>query len=297
MQSDYHKGVLVEEVVDLLQVREGKKYIDATLGGGGHTREILRRGGKVLGIDVDAEAIEYVRKNIQSQDLKVAQGNFSEIDRIAHLQGFEKVSGIVFDLGVSSHQIEDEARGFSFQKEGPLDMRMDQVGQKLKAADILNLADKDELIKIFTEFGEEPRARALASAIVRTRQVSAFRTNSDLLKVIKEAFGIQGKLSDKTKASIAKRVFQALRIAVNAELENIKKSLPKALSLLGKNGRLAVISFHSLEDRIIKREFLSFEEQGFGKVITEKPIYPSLNEQKINRRSRSAKLRVFESKS
>lgn len=294
MQSDYHTSVLLNEVIDLLQVKKGKKYIDATLGGGGHANEIIKRGGIVLGVDIDQEAIDYVKSKVQGSNLKVVKGNFKDIDEIALLQGFEKVSGIVFDLGVSSYQIENETRGFSFQKEGPIDMRMDQEGQTLKAADILNLADKDELYKIFTKFGEEPRARSLASAIVRARQINAFRTNSDLLKIIKEAFGIEGDLSDKTKASIAKRVFQALRIAVNSELKNLETALPKALGLLEKNGRVAVISFHSLEDRIIKQSFLSFEKQNLGTIITKKPVYPSLDEQRANRRSRSAKLRVFE---
>ena len=294
MPSNYHKSVLVAEVIDLLQVKKGKKYIDATLGGGGHANEIIKRGGIVLGVDIDQEAIDYVKSKVQGSNLKVVKGNFKDIDEIALLQGFEKVSGIVFDLGVSSYQIENEARGFSFQKEGPIDMRMNQDGQTLKAADILNLADKDELYKIFTKFGEEPRARILVSAIVRARQINAFRTNSDLLKVIKEAFGIDGDLSDKTKASIAKRVFQALRIAVNSELKNLETALPKALGLLEENGRLAVISFHSLEDRIVKQSFLSFEKQNLGTIITKKPVYPGLDEQKVNRRSRSAKLRVFE---
>ncbi len=289
MPSNYHKSVLVAEVIDLLQVKKGKKYIDATLGGGGHANEIIKRGGIVLGV-----AIDYVKSKVQGSNLKVVKGNFKDIDEIALLQGFEKVSGIVFDLGVSSYQIENEARGFSFQKEGPIDMRMNQDGQTLKAADILNLADKDELYKIFTKFGEEPRARILVSAIVRARQINAFRTNSDLLKVIKEAFGIDGDLSDKTKASIAKRVFQALRIAVNSELKNLETALPKALGLLEENGRLAIISFHSLEDRIVKQSFLSFEKQNLGTIITKKPVYPGLDEQKVNRRSRSAKLRVFE---
>lgn len=297
MLSDYHKGVLSKEVIDLLQVKIGKKYIDATLGGGGHAEEILKLGGEVLGIDLDRESINHVQENFKSQisnfKLRVIQGNFREIDKIAHSQGFDKVSGIVFDLGVSSHQIESEDRGFSFQKEGPLDMRMNQAGQIPKASDILNLGGRDELYKIFTQFGEEPRARALVSAIVRARKIKSFETTGDLLKIIQEVYGLHGKIGDKTKASIAKRVFQALRIAVNSELANLRDSLPRALSLLGRNGRLVVISFHSLEDRIVKQSFTDFEKNNFGRIITEKPVIPSLDEQKNNRRSRSAKLRAF----
>lgn len=296
MQSEYHKAVLLNEVIDLLQVKSGKKYIDATLGGGGHAIEIINRGGIVLGIDIDPNAIDYVesRLKVQSSKLKVVKGNFRDIDNIARSQRFDRVAGIIFDLGVSSRQIEEGERGFSFQKEGPLDMRMNQDEKLPTAADILNLADKNELYKIFKQFGEEPRAGSLASAIVRARKVKAFRTTDDLLKVIKDAYGIKGEISDKAKASISKRIFQALRIAVNLELENLKISLPKAVGLLEKNGKLAVISFHSLEDRIVKKAFLSFEEQNLGRIVTEKPILPSVEEQEINRRSRSAKLRVYE---
>lgn len=294
MQNEYHKGVLVEEVIDLLQVKEGKKYIDATLGAGGHTERILALGGEVLGIDIDQEAVDYVKSKIQSPKLKVVQGNFKDLDKIAASLGFDRADGIVFDLGVSSYQIESQDRGFSFQKEGPLDMRMDQAGQTVTAKDILNLGDKDELYKIFSEFGQDHRAGTMASAIVRARKIKNFETTGDLLKIIESVYGISGDLSDKTRATISKRIFQALRIAVNSELENLRDSLPKALGLLEKNGRLAIISFHSLEDRIVKQSFLNFERNNLGRVITKKPILPSLEEQKRNRRSRSAKLRVFE---
>lgn len=281
----------MREVADLLQVKSGKKYIDATLGGAGHAIEITNLGGIVLGIDVDPEAIEFVRRNYK---INLAQGNFRDIDSIATSNGFEKVDGIIFDLGVSSHQIESESRGFSFQKPGPLDMRMDQSGQKLTAADILNLGEKNELYKIFNEFGEEPRARQLASAIVGARKIKAFKETDDLLQVIKDTYGFSGDLSDKMRAAIGKKAFQALRIAVNSELSSLEECLPKAVSLLENGGRIAVISFHSLEDRIVKRDFLDFEKKGLGKIITDKPIIPSPEEQEENRRSRSAKLRVFE---
>lgn len=294
----YHKSVLLDEVVDLLQVKSKKLYIDATLGGGGHAKAITEQGGTVLGIDLDKEAINYVRTNLKVQiangKLIVVQGNFRDIDKIAHLKGFEKVAGVVFDLGISSRQIEEGERGFSFQKEGPLDMRINQDEKSPTAADFLNLAGKDELYEIFTKFGEEPRARSLASAVVRARKISAFRTTGDLLKIIKGVYGIEAEISDKTKSDIAKRAFQALRIRVNSELENIEDSLPKALSLLETRGRLLVISFHSLEDRIVKDSFLSFEKKGFGKIITKKPIVPGDKEQEANRKSKNAKLRVFE---
>lgn len=292
--SDFHRSVLLNEVIDLLLVKPGKKYIDATLGGGGHTEAILELNGEVLGIDRDPEAIKYVQGKDKNPKLKVAQGNFAQIDQIARSQGFGEVAGVIFDLGVSSRQIEKGDRGFSYQKEGPLDMRMNQDEKLPTAADILNLAGKDELYKIFNQFGEEPRAFALASAVVRARKVRAFATTDDLLQIIEGVYGAREAVPAKTRAQIAKRVFQALRIAVNSELESLKIALPKAVSLLVGGGRLAVISFHSLEDRIVKQSFLNFQELNLGKVITEKPISPSLVEKVENRRSRSAKLRVFE---
>lgn len=294
MEGNFHTSVLLREVADLLDVKSGKRYIDATLGAGGHASEIIRRGGIVLGIDADLEAIEYVRESLRSQELIAVQGNFRDIDKIAHSQGFDKVAGIIFDLGISSHQIEEARRGFSFQENGPLDMRMDQKSKKPTAGDVLNLANRDELFKIFNNFGEEPRARRLAIAIDKARKVRAFSETSDLLKVIEEVYGLGGKVSDKKRAEISKRVFQALRIAVNSELENLEEALPKAMSLLEAEGRLAVISFHSLEDRIVKHKFLDFQEKGLGKILTDKPVIPSIEEQGANRRSRSAKLRVFE---
>lgn len=291
MKSDYHRSVLLREVLEFLQVESGKKYIDATLGGGGHALEIVSRGGSVLGIDVDPDSINYVRKNT---GLIPIQGNFKDIDTIAASQGFSKVAGIIFDLGVSSHQIEEGSRGFSFQEEGPLDMRMDKIGQKLTAADILNLGDKNELYEIFNKFGEEPRARILVLAIIRARKVKAFRIVSDLLKVVDDIYKVKGVISDKIRATISKRIFQALRIAVNSELSNLEEALPKAVSLLEDGGKLEVISFHSLEDRIVKKSFLDFERKRLGKILTKKPIVPSFSEQNENRKSRSAKLRVFE---
>lgn len=296
MAGKYHTSVLLAEVSDLLQVKSGKKYIDATLGGGGHAAEIIRRGGIVLGIDIDLEAIAYVQENqksnIKNQELISIQGNFGDIDKIAHLQGFDRVAGVIFDLGVSSRQINKGERGFSYQKEGPLDMRMNQ-DEKLKASDILNLATYDQLYKIFKDLGDEPRAWALAKAVVRAREIEAFETTNDLLKVIEKVYGF-ATFAGKARAKIATRAFQALRIAVNSELESLEIALPKALNLLEENGRLVVITFHSLEDRIVKQAFLSFQEQDLGNILTKKPIVPSSTEQEMNVRSRSAKLRVFE---
>jgi 16S rRNA (cytosine1402-N4)-methyltransferase len=279
--NNFHEPVLLKEVVEGLRVEEDKKYIDATLGGGGHSFEILRLGGVVLGIDLDKDAIANIEKNKKPENLTVAGGNFRDIDKIALLNNFDKVAGIIFDLGVSSHQINSARRGFSFQNKGPLDMRMDQeLG--VRALDLIKILTKDELYEIFTKFGEESRAWAISDAIVRARSIKPIETTMELAKI---AFTISGQ---------SKKVFQALRIVVNDELNAIIDALPKALGLLEKDGRLCVISFHSLEDRIIKRKFLEFEKENFGKIITQKPIIPTDEEIEKNSRARSAKLRIFE---
>ena len=284
--SSFHKPVLLKETIEGLRVKKNKKYIDATLGGGGHSGEILRRGGIVLGLDADQEAIEYIKNNFirriggSNFKLTLVRGNFRDIDKIARDTNFDKVAGIIFDLGVSSHQIDNPKRGFSFQNEGPLDMRMDQqLG--VRALDLIKILTKGELYEIFTKFGEESRAWAISDAIVRARSIKPIVTTGELAKIVF------------TRAGQSKKVFQALRIVVNDELNSIMQALPYALELLQENGRLCVISFHSLEDRIVKRKFIEFEEKGMGKIITEKPIVPSIEELRVNKRARSAKLRIF----
>ena len=283
----YHTSVLLQETIDFLNVQDGKQYIDATLGGGGHTREILERGGKVLGIDADQDAIDYVGTK---DNLTVAKGNFKDIDRLARENGFEQVAGILFDLGISSHHVDDAARGFSFQKEGPLDMRMDrELG--VSAADLINVLHKGQLYELFTKFGEERFAKSIAQGIVNARQNHPITTTTELSQIIGR---IVPRSATAKHINPATRIFQALRIVVNDELTSIEEALPKAIELLGKNGRLVVISFHSLEDRIVKRAFLAYAEQGVGRVLTKRPLIPTEKEQELNKRSRSAKLRVFE---
>ena len=297
--NNFHTPVLLKEVIGFLQVKKGKKYIDATLGGAGHTGEILSSGGRVLGIDVDQEALDYVKNTqelwIKNQELILAKGNFRNLDNIARLNKFDKVSGILFDFGVSSFQIESGKRGFSFSKGGPLDMRMDK-DLSVTARDLINILPKGELYEIFTKLGEEHNARAISNSIVGARRINPIETTGDLSGIIQQAYGIKGEVTDFTRAKLNKRVFQALRIAVNDELDSIKEALPKSLELLESGGRMAVISFHSLEDRIVKQSFAGFEKDDMGRIITKKPICPDLEEQKSNSRSRSAKLRVFERK-
>jgi len=287
--SDYHKSVLLTETIDQLNVEFGKRYIDGTLGGGGHTSAILDRGGEVLGIDFDEDALDYVKKELGNEKkLILARGNFKDIDIIAKENGFEKVAGVLFDLGVSSHHFDDAERGFSFLYDATLDMRMDR-NLSVKAKDLVNGLTKGELYELFYKYGEERFARPISEGIVSARKVKPIETTATLAEIIKNAVRV-------TKPGIhpATQSFQALRIAVNDELNSLRQALPKAVELLESRGRLAVISFHSLEDRIVKKYFLEFEEKGLGKNITKKPIVPSEKEININNRARSAKLRVFE---
>lgn len=296
--NKFHVSVLLKESIGFLNIKPGQKYIDATLGGGGHSAAILSLGGIVLGIDMDQDAIDHVGKdlasNILNHKLVLAKGNFKDLDKIAHLKGFSKVAGVLFDLGVSSHQIDTPERGFSFSKEGPLDMRMDK-SSPVTAEALVNLLEKGELYDLFNRLGQESRFRAVSNSIISARRLKAIRSTEDLAKVVGEAYGFKrGITSDFTKNRVNKKVFQALRIAVNNELENLKIALPKALSLLDRRGRIAVISFHSLEDGIVKKMFKDFHKKGMGTIITDKVVIPTDEEAISNPRAKSAKLRVFE---
>ncbi|MBI2032042.1 MAG: 16S rRNA (cytosine(1402)-N(4))-methyltransferase RsmH [Candidatus Levybacteria bacterium] len=291
---NFHRTVLLQETIDGLKVVPGEKYIDATLGGGGHTEEILRRGGEVLAIDTDLDAINYVKGKISSSKLHLAHGNFRDIKNIAIKNRFEKVSGIVFDLGVSSHQIDSNERGFSYQQNGPLDMRMDS-NSPIKAADLINLLNKNELSDIFYKFGEESNSRAISNAIVSARKIGTIQTTNDLVTIIARVYKIpEHRLDQMKRTRIAKKIFQALRIAVNNELDVLREALNESSSLFLPKGRLGVITFHSLEDRIVKNAFIDFEKRGLGIVVNKKPLLPNRLEMKTNKRSRSAKLRFFE---
>lgn len=260
-----HIPVLLKEAVDGLAVRPGGKYIDATFGAGGHTAEIVRRGGNVLAIDVDPATLAPVK------------GNFRDIAKIAKENGFERVDGILFDLGVSSMQLDTPQRGFSYRFSGPLDLRLDPTrGQT--AADIINTYSEGDLYEIFSRFGEENDARTIARLVVRARAIEKITTTQGLVKVVG---GSRPVLS---------RIFQALRIAVNDELGALREGLSSAGKVLINGGRLVVISFHSLEDRIVKQYMRS---SGWN-VMTKKPITASDDEVKTNPRARSAKLRIAE---
>ncbi len=291
--NNFHKPVLLKEIIDYLNVRKGAKYIDATLGGAGHSEEILKRGGIVLGIDVDEDALDFVRNKKNEienwQNLILAYGNFKDIDKIAHLNNFDKVAGIILDLGVSSFQIDTPERGFSYQKNVPLDMRMDKT-LSVTAADLLKILTKGELNELFNKLGEEHSARRISESIVRARGIKKIETSDDLLEAIR---GNDRETSAFERARILSKIFQALRIAVNDELNNLREALPKAIELLNKDANLLVISFHSLEDRIVKRGFEEYERSGMGEILTKKPITPDIEEMRSNSRSKSSKMRVF----
>jgi 16S rRNA (cytosine1402-N4)-methyltransferase len=287
--SDFHTPVLVDKVIEFLNIKEGDWYVDCNLGGGGHTREILSRGGRVLGIDWDQDAIDQVsqgfEKEIEKNLLIVKRENFTQIKELVDEVLKHQVEGVLFDLGVSSHQFDQRERGFSFQREAPLDMRMDQT-LSVRAMDLVNGLNEGELVELFRKLGEEVFSKRIAHRIVEQRSQSKIETTEQLANLIKSVVPHSGKIHPATK------VFQALRIAVNDELNNLKDALPSALDVLDEGGRMVVISFQSLEDRIVKNFFKEREELGEIKILTEKPLIPSEDEIYQNPRARSAKLRV-----
>ena len=293
----YHIPALLNETVKALDIKPKHKYIDATLGGGGHSVEIVKKGGILLGIDQDPEAVSYASERLKNAqacpDLlppKLVQSNFAEIDKVAKEFGFEKVAGILFDLGVSSHQLETSNRGFSFNQEGPLDMRMNP-NLSVTAKDLVNGLNEGELAELFWKLGEEKFSRRFAKAICQARLNKPIETCNDLSQIILQEVSPRGRFA---RIHPATRVFQALRIAVNDELNSLKIALPKAVELLGSQGRIVVLSFHSLEDGIVKRFFIDQKEKGILKIISKSPITPTKEEVRLNPRARSAKLRVAE---
>lgn len=287
-----HVPVLMEEVLGALQPLPGQDFIDTTLGLGGHTRAILELtapDGRILGIDKDPRNLDLAKRNLKEFADRVTLVNcsYKHLSKVSYEHGFNQADGILFDLGFSSLHIEDASRGFALKHEGPLDMRYDPK-QKLTAAEIVNDWSESDLAKIFRQLGEERNAHKFAAAIVRERQQERIVTTTTLAKIIASAVpgrGMHGKTHPAT------RVFQALRIAVNAELDELKVALPQALASLKPGGRIVAISFHSLEDRILKGFFKS--EQGRSlELINKKVIKPSREEILANPRARSAKLRA-----
>jgi len=298
-----HIPVLVEEVVSLLRCGPHQTFVDATLGGGGHALEILRRtepDGRVIGMEWDEEAIRVARETLRpfGDRVRFVQQNFVHLPEVLPSMRVEGVDGILVDLGLSSIQLEDAQRGFSLRNDGPLDMRMDQRLEDT-AADWVNRLSQEELSKVLWEYGEERWARKIARAIVEERRKMPIRTTAVLRRIVARA--IPSRFHSR-RIDPATKTFQALRITTNRELENLREMLETGWTLLKRGGRMCVISFHSLEDRMVKEAFRNLGRGREGKgdseavlrVMTKKPITPSEDERKRNPRSRSAKMRCAE---
>ena len=283
---------MVEEVMTFLRCESGRTYVDATLGGGGHASEILRRttpDGVIIGVEWDEDALSEARNALLSFDerVKIFRENFVSLPDL--IEG-ESVDGILLDLGLSSFQVEKEERGFSFKGEGPLDMRMDQRMDQT-AADLINRLSLEELEYTLFHYGEESWAKKIAKAIVHEREREPIETTQTLRKIVHHAIP---RRFHTRRIDPATKTFQAFRIRVNDELENLRKILETGWTLLKKGGRMCIISFHSLEDRMVKETFRRLEKEEKMRILTKKPVTPSEEEQRRNPRSRSAKLRCAE---
>ncbi|MCR5429852.1 MAG: 16S rRNA (cytosine(1402)-N(4))-methyltransferase RsmH [Eubacterium sp.] len=305
-----HVSVLLDETIEGLNINPDGIYFDGTLGGGGHSYEILKRltgKGVLIGVDQDGDAIEAADERLKEFDGKyqLVRSNYSEIETILSDLKISKVDGIVLDLGVSSYQIDNLERGFSYKEDAPLDMRMDQR-QLLNAADVVNGYTEEQLVAMLRDYGEERFAKRIAQAIIEARYKKPIATTQELSDIVKSA--VPTKYSVK-KGHPAKKTFQAIRIEVNNELNILRQTLDKMIEHLNPGGRICVITFHSLEDRIVKLNFRNNEnpctcppdfpvcvcgKKSKGKVITRKPIVPTDEEIELNKRAKSSKLRIFE---
>lgn len=306
-----HISVLLEETIENLNIKENGIYVDGTLGGGGHSLEIVKKlgkNGKLIGIDQDEQALKAAKLRLKDyQDKTVfVKNNFVHIDKVLEDLHIEKVDGVILDIGVSSHQLDEGERGFSYMKDAPLDMRMDQ-DQELSAFTVVNEYPKEFLTEIFYKYGEEKWSKRIAEKIAEERQDQKIATTLDLVEVLDHA--IPKKVQRQIQGHFAKRVFQAIRIEVNQELRVLEEMIPKVVERLKPGGRLCIITFHSLEDRIVKNSFKELNKDCICppeipvcvcdhrrkvKIITRKPIEAMETEKENNARSRSAKLRVCE---
>ncbi len=305
-----HTSVLLEETVDGLNIKPDGIYVDGTLGGGGHAYEVCTRlgnKGRFIGIDQDEAAIEAagIRLTDFGERVTIVRSNYCDMKSQLQKLGIDKVDGIVLDLGVSSYQLDTAERGFSYRVDAPLDMRMDRR-QEMTAKDIVNDYSEMDLFRIIRDYGEDKFAKNIAKHIVMEREKGPIETTGQLIEIIKRAIPMKFQ---KTAGHPAKRTFQAIRIELNRELEVLKNTLDDMIDLLNKDGRICIITFHSLEDRIVKSIFKKNEDpctcpshfpvcvcgnESKGKVVTRKPILPSEEELEANSRSKSAKLRIFE---
>lgn len=305
----HHVSVLLKECIEQLRIDPGGIYVDGTMGGGGHSLEIVKRleGGRLIAIDQDPNAHEAAGERLRSYQEKITyvRDNFGNIAHILDRLGIDKINGMLLDIGVSSHQLDEGERGFSYQQDAPLDMRMNP-DKPFSAYDVVNGYDEEELNRVIFTYGEERWAKRIAQFIVKERQEKPIETTGRLVEVIKKAVP---KGARKDGPHPAKRTFQAIRIEVNGELEVLKQAIDAAAGRLAPGGRLCIITFHSLEDRIVKEAFRRLENpcvcppefpvcvcgrKPLGRVATKKPILPGREELEQNPRARSAKLRVFE---
>ena len=304
--SFHHIPVLLAECIDGLAIRPDGIYLDGTAGGAGHSKEIAARltTGRLIALDQDPDAVAAASQRLEGLPATVVQSNFRYADRALAQLGVDGLDGVLLDLGVSSHQLDEVSRGFSYQGDAPLDMRMSQSGPT--AADLVNTASRAELCRILKEYGEEPYAWQIAGKIESARAAAPIETTAQLVQAVASALPPAVRRKDKNPA---RRTFQALRIAVNGELDALSEGLDVLFAALKPGGRMCVITFHSLEDRIVKGIFKKNENPctcpstfpvcvcgkvSKGKVITKKPILPSEEEMEVNSRSKSAKLRIFE---
>ena len=305
-----HKSVLLFETIDNLNIKPDGIYVDGTLGGGGHSFQILKRlgdGGRLIGIDQDEDALKAAGERLAIFEDKVTtvRSNYCHMKQVLHDLGIEKVSGIVLDLGVSSYQLDEPERGFTYREDVPLDMRMDRRNPKT-AKNIVNEYSEMDLFRIIRDFGEDKFAKNIAKHIVAAREKKEIETTGELIEIIKAAIPAKVRA---TGGHPAKKTFQAIRIELNQELEVLQNSLDEMIDLLEDGGRICIITFHSLEDRIVKTIYKTNEnpctcpshfpvcvcgKKPKGKVITRKPIVPSDEELEENSRSKSSKLRIFE---
>jgi S-adenosyl-methyltransferase mraW len=306
---EYHKPVLFDEVMENIISEGDAVYVDCTLGGGGHTEGMLERSSeksKVIGIDQDKEAINFAKERLKKygNKIEIFQDNFRNLDTVIYLAGYNKVDRILMDIGVSSNQLDNLERGFSYRYDAKLDMRMDR-NLKISAYEVVNDFSEKEIADIIYKYGEEPKSRKIAKNIVEYRKNKKIETTLELSEIIIKSIG------KSMKKHPSKRTFQAIRIFVNRELEVLEEALDKAVNLLNNNGKLLVITFHSLEDRMVKEKFREYEnpctcppeipvcvcnKKSLGKVITKKPIIAKESELNENNRAHSAKLRIFERK-